>query len=104
MNQPDANQSLNLYRLLAERAKRTAVRVGLMDAGKFRSLLLSQIPRKSGLVVTAVGKQISDHTHESCRNVGRYDLLADETMIFDSVFNLNEIRHYRMGPTLDWSF
>jgi len=42
---------MNLYRLLQERAADKPVRVGLIGAGKFGSMFLSQVPSTPGLEV-----------------------------------------------------
>ncbi len=46
---------MNLMRLLAERVDREgAVRVGVIGAGKFGSMFLSQVPTMPGLEVAAI--------------------------------------------------
>jgi predicted homoserine dehydrogenase-like protein len=62
---------MNLYRLLRKRA--TAghpVRVGLIGAGKFGSMFLSQIPTTPGLEVAAIADLSPDRARQACSNVG----------------------------------
>ncbi len=49
------------------------VRVGLIGAGKFGSMFLSQAPTTPGLVVTAIADLDPDRAKQSCRDVGWTD-------------------------------
>jgi predicted homoserine dehydrogenase-like protein len=62
---------MNLYSLLQRRAaKGQRVRVGLIGAGKFGSMFLSQIPTTPGLEVAAIADLSPDRARQACRNVG----------------------------------
>jgi len=62
---------MNLYRLLQKRAEAgRPVRVGLIGAGKFGSMFLSQVPTTPGLEVAAIADLAPDRAREACRRVG----------------------------------
>ena len=62
---------MNLYRLLQRRAANGhPVRVGLIGAGKFGSMFLSQVPTTPGLQVAAIADLSPDRARQACRNVG----------------------------------
>jgi predicted homoserine dehydrogenase-like protein len=62
---------MNLHRLLARRlAEGKRVRVGLIGAGKFGSMFLSQVPSTPGLEVAAIADLSPDRAREACRAVG----------------------------------
>jgi predicted homoserine dehydrogenase-like protein len=62
---------MNLYRLLQKRATSGhPVRVGLIGAGKFGSMFLSQVPTTPGLEVAAIADLSPDRARQACRNVG----------------------------------
>jgi predicted homoserine dehydrogenase-like protein len=62
---------MNLYRLLQKRAASgRPVRVGLIGAGKFGSMFLSQVPTTPGLEVAAIADLSPDRAREACRKVG----------------------------------
>jgi hypothetical protein len=62
---------MNLHALLRKRlAAGRPVRVGLIGAGKFGSMFLSQIPTTKGLEVTAIADLSPDRAHAACRAVG----------------------------------
>ena len=62
---------MNLYALLQARADAGgAVRAGLIGAGKFGSMFLSQAPTTPGLQVTVIADLSPDRAKESCRSVG----------------------------------
>jgi predicted homoserine dehydrogenase-like protein len=62
---------MNLYRLLQRRAANgQPVRVGLIGAGKFGSMFLSQVPTTPGLEVAAIADLSPDRARQACRNVG----------------------------------
>jgi hypothetical protein len=62
---------MNLYRLLQKRAEAgRPVRVGLIGAGKFGSMFLSQVPTTPGLQVAAIADLSPDRARQACRNVG----------------------------------
>ncbi len=62
---------MNLHQLLA--ARRDAgrpVRVGLIGAGKFGSMFLSQVPTTPGIEVAAIADLSPDRARAACREVG----------------------------------
>ena len=62
---------MNLYRLLQKRAAAgRPVRVGLIGAGKFGSMFLSQVPTTPGLEVAAIADLSPDRARAACRSVG----------------------------------
>jgi predicted homoserine dehydrogenase-like protein len=62
---------MNLHRLLSQRlAKGRPVRVGLIGAGKFGSMFLSQVPSTPGIEVAAIADLAPDRAREACRRVG----------------------------------
>ena len=62
---------MNLYGLLQKRlALGRPVRVGLIGAGKFGSMFLSQVPTTRGLEVAAIADLAPDRARAACRNVG----------------------------------
>ena len=62
---------MNLARLAQEAAARGApVRAGLIGAGKFGSMFLSQVPTIDGLEVTAIADLSIDRARTACRAVG----------------------------------
>lgn len=71
---------MNLARLAAEAASKDApVRAGLIGAGKFGSMFLSQIPTIAGLEVTTIADLSPDRARASCRAVGWDDARIDAT-------------------------
>ncbi|MGE0418189.1 MAG: NAD(P)H-dependent oxidoreductase [Acetobacteraceae bacterium] len=62
---------MNLFRLLQKRAAAgRPVRVGLIGAGKFGSMFLSQVPSTPGLDVAVIADLMPDRARAACRNVG----------------------------------
>ena len=59
------------------------VRVGLIGAGKFGSMFLSQVPTTPGLVVTAIADLRPDNARAACRSVGWPDELIAGTEFTD---------------------
>lgn len=65
---------MNLAKLAKVAADRgTPVRAGLIGAGKFGSMFLSQIPTIPGLTVTAIADLDPDRARRACRTVGWSD-------------------------------
>ena len=60
------------------------VRVGLIGAGKFGSMFLSQVPTTLGLEVKAIADLDPDRARQSCRTVGWSDAQLKATEFFDS--------------------
>jgi predicted homoserine dehydrogenase-like protein len=62
---------MNLARLAAEAdARGTPVRAGLIGAGKFGSMFLSQVPTIAGLQVSAIADLSPDRARSACAAVG----------------------------------
>jgi predicted homoserine dehydrogenase-like protein len=62
---------MNLHRLLSKRVDEgRPVRVGLIGAGKFGSMFLSQIASTPGIEVVAIADLAPDRAREACRHVG----------------------------------
>lgn len=62
---------MNLHALLQKRlAAGRPVRVGLIGAGKFGSMFLSQVPTTPGLEVAAIADLSPDRARAACRTVG----------------------------------
>jgi predicted homoserine dehydrogenase-like protein len=75
---------MNLYRLLQKRADAgRKVRVGLIGAGKFGSMFLSQVPTTPGLEVAAIADLSPDRARQACRNVGWADDRVAATRFVD---------------------
>src|SRR5437764_12643529 len=62
---------MNLHRLLQQRAETgRPVRVGLIGAGKFGSMFLSQVPTTPGLEVAVIADLDPERARATCRKVG----------------------------------
>jgi len=71
---------MNLHRLLQQRAEAgRPVRVGLIGAGKFGSMFLSQVPTIRGLEVAVVADLDPGRARATCRKVGWDDALIART-------------------------
>jgi predicted homoserine dehydrogenase-like protein len=76
--------SMNLYSLLQKRlAGGRPVRVGLIGAGKFGSMFLTQVPTTPGLEVAAIADLAPDRARAACRTVGWTDDLISATRFTD---------------------
>ena len=81
---PDGRSALNLFRLLQKRsAGGQPVRVGLIGAGKFGSMFLSQVPTTPGLQVAAIADLAPHRAREACRRVGWNDERIAATRFVD---------------------
>src|SRR5881394_3846468 len=69
---PDLGQiDMNLYRLLQQRAEAgRPVRVGLIGAGKFGSMFLSQVPTTPVLEIVVIADLDPERARATCRQVG----------------------------------
>ncbi|MGB1909216.1 MAG: NAD(P)H-dependent oxidoreductase [Candidatus Puniceispirillaceae bacterium] len=73
-----------LYDQLLQRADANRpVRVGLIGAGKFGSMFLSQVPTTPGLTVAAIADLRPDNARAACRSVGWPDELIAGTEFTD---------------------
>tara|TARA_B100000965_G_scaffold178500_1_gene148978 strand:- start:1099 stop:2421 length:1323 start_codon:yes stop_codon:yes gene_type:complete len=73
-----------IYQELAARAAAgDPVRVGLIGAGKFGSMFLSQVPTTPGLEVAVIADLDPARAKESCRTVGWPDDLIGKTQFVD---------------------
>lgn len=62
---------MNLYRMLLQReADDEPLRVGLIGAGKFGSMFLSQVRKTTGMHLLAVADLRPDKARESLKRVG----------------------------------
>lgn len=76
-----------LYQELAQRAaNEKPVRVGLIGAGKFGSMFLSQVPTTSGLEVVCIADLSPDNARLSCAAVGWPRELIESTRFVDDAF------------------
>ena len=65
---------MNLARLAQEAAqKKSPIKVGLIGAGKFGSMFLSQVKTIEGLEVPAISELTFERMQLSCRSVGWRD-------------------------------
>ena len=64
------------------------VRVGLIGAGKFGSMFLSQAPTTPGLRVTAIADLEPDRARAACRTAGWSDALVADTAFTDDALAL----------------
>ena len=78
-----------LYQSLVQRESAgQPVRVGLVGAGKFGSMFLSQVPTTPALVVTAIADLDVDHARQQCRQVGWSDDRVSRTDFTDDAESL----------------
>ncbi len=69
---------MNLYRMLLDRSEAgNPVRVGLVGAGKFGTMYLSQATRTPGIHLMSLADLDPDRAHAACARVGGYDTSAD---------------------------
>ena len=82
---------MNLYRLLQKRADAgKPVRVGLIGAGKFGSMFLSQVPSTNGIEVAAIADLAPDRARQACRNVGWDEARIAATRFTDDAMRMME--------------
>ncbi len=75
---------MNLHRLLGQRLEQgRPVRVGLIGAGKFGSMFLSQVPATPGIEVSAIADLAPDRAREACQRVGWTEERINATRITD---------------------
>jgi predicted homoserine dehydrogenase-like protein len=74
--------------LLARQAESRPVRVGLIGAGKFGSMFLSQVPTTPGLRVAVIADLNPDAARAACRNVGWSDAQVAGTRFTDDSADL----------------
>lgn len=73
-----------VYQELAARAvANQPVRVGLIGAGKFGSMFLSQVPTTPGLEVAHIADLEPDRARQACRDVGWPEELIEKTAFTD---------------------
>ncbi len=76
--------------LLARAAAGTPVRVGLIGAGKFGSMFLSQVPTTPGLRVSVIADLDPSNARKACRTVGWPDELIGQTKFVDDALRMLE--------------
>ena len=60
-----------LYQELKKRVETNSpIKVGLIGAGKFGSMFLSQVPTTTGLEVVAIADLNPEQAKQNCRNIG----------------------------------
>ena len=74
--------------LVARAAASKPVRVGLIGAGKFGSMFLSQVPTTAGLVVAQIADLDPKKAMEACRSVGWDTSLIEQTQFTDDAFKM----------------
>src|SRR5215218_4961694 len=75
---------MNLQSKLAARAAAgKPVRVGLVGAGKFGSMFLSQVPSIAGLEVVVISELDKDKAMRACRSVGWDEARVSRTTFSD---------------------
>lgn len=78
-----------IYQELAARAAADKpVRVGLIGAGKFGSMFLSQVPTTPGLHVAHIADLAPDRAMQACREVGWSDDLIAKTKFTDDAIRM----------------
>lgn len=78
-----------IYQELAQRAAAAKpVRVGLIGAGKFGSMFLSQVPTTPGLDVAVIADLDPGRARESCKAVGWSDDLIGKTAFVDDAMHM----------------
>ena len=76
---------MNLFHRLQERAAAgRPVRFGLIGAGKFGSMILSQVPTTPGLEVAAIADLDPERARAACRQVGWDEALIERTDFVDA--------------------
>ena len=82
-----------LYNDLLKRAANNApVKVGLIGAGKFGSMFLSQVPSTPGLEVRCIADLNPARARQTCLDVGWPEALVDTTQFFDDAVRMMETK------------
>ncbi len=72
-----------LYQELKKRAESNSpIKVGLIGAGKFGSMFLSQVPTTTGLEVVAIADLNPKLAKQNCRNIGWSNVRVNSTAFF----------------------
>ena len=75
-----------LYNEVQKReANQERVRVGLIGAGKFGSMFLSQVPFTLGLEVISIGDISIENAQKNCRDVGWTEEQIESVLFFDNL-------------------
>ena len=83
---------MNLGQMAAERAAAgRPVRAGLIGAGKFGSMFLSQVPTIEGLEVAAIADLDPDRARRACRAVGWDEARIDAVTFLDDGLGIAEV-------------
>ena len=78
-----------LYQELKKRVESNSpVKVGLIGAGKFGSMFLSQVPTTSGLEVIAIADLNSKKAKQNCNNIGWDKDRVNSTVFFEDVSSM----------------
>ena len=82
---------MNLHRLLKQREERgSPLRVGLIGAGKFGSMYLSQVRHTPGVRITAIADLTPQRARDALRNVGWSDPAIATLRFFDDARRMIE--------------
>lgn len=78
-----------IYQELAARAAASRpVKVGLIGAGKFGAMFLSQIPTTPGIDVSVIADLDPDRARHTCRSIGWTDGLIRDTVFTDNALGM----------------
>ena len=78
-----------LYQELKKRAESNSpIKVGLIGAGKFGSMFLSQVPTTSGLEVVAIADLNPKQAKQNCNNIGWDKDRVNSTVFFEDVSSM----------------
>ena len=81
-----------LYQELKKRAESNSpIKVGLIGAGKFGSMFLSQVPTTTGLEVVAIADLNPKQAKQNCRNIGWSNDQVNSTVFFEDATSMMEV-------------
>ena len=81
-----------LYQELKKRAESNSpIKVGLIGAGKFGSMFLSQVPTTTGLEVVAIADLNPKQAKQNCRNIGWSSVQVNSTVFFEDAASMMEV-------------
>ena len=87
-----------VYQSLLSRAQSDKpVRVGLIGAGKFGSMFLSQVPTTGGLTVSVIADLAPDRARQACRDVGWSDEQVADVRFTDDARDLTTANDVDVG-------
>ena len=81
-----------LYQELKKKAESDSpIKVGLIGAGKFGSMFLSQVPTTTGLKVVAIADLNPKQAKQNCRNIGWSNDQVNSTVFFEDATSMMEV-------------